>query len=112
MSEAYKTDHRKVVGYLIHPEAHVDVFKNKFMLRENVYIKDGEMAKACYHVKKTIRIDNFSVHSMLGSEYLMGNFRGRGIVCEIKEQCSEKTVEPVVVNFAFGDREEWKKERM
>ena len=85
----------KVVGYLIHPEAFVDVYKERFYKSAN-YLNCSEIDVKGYHVKKSIVIEHFSTTEWRGSVYLKGNFRGRGIVAELRDQVSAGLIEPII----------------
>ena len=88
---------RRVVGYLIHPDAFVDVYKERFYKSAN-YLNCTEIDKKGYHVRESILIEHFSVTEWRGSVYLKGNFRGRGIVAEIRDQVSAGLIEPITLN--------------
>jgi len=89
----------EVKGYLIHPTAYLDIYKDKF--DTDTWMNFSDVEKKGYHVKEAIHITEgkFNVVSWRGAAWLVANFRGKGLAAELTEQCSLSYIEPVrVVN--------------
>ena len=87
----------EVKGYLIHPTAYLDIYKDKF--DTDTWMNFSDVEKKGYHVKEAIHITEgkFNVVSWRGAAWLVANFRGKGLAAELTEQCSLSYIEPVRV---------------
>ena len=94
---------KRVVAYLIHPEAFVDVYSREFTERhDQSWVNESKILARRYHVKESIRLDegNYNIRWYAGTTWIQANFRGCGIHAELQEQVASKLIEPVEVEYA------------
>ena len=97
-----QSERKRVVAYLIHPEAFVDVYSREFTERhDQSWVNESRILQRGYHVKESIRIDesNYNIRWYAGTTWIQANFRGCGIHAELQEQVASKLIEPVEVEY-------------
>jgi len=103
---------KRVVAYLIHPEAFVDVYSREFTERhDQSWVNESRILQRGYHVKETVRLDegNYNIRWYAGTTWIQANFRGCGIHAELQEQVASKLIEPVEVEYEDKPRT-WQEE--
>ena len=102
-----QSDRKRVVAYLIHPEAFVDVYSREFTERhDQSWVNESRILARRYHVKESIRLDegNYNIRWYAGTTWIQANFRGCGIHAELQEQVASKLIEPVEVEYSVSMR--------
>tara|TARA_B100002019_G_scaffold238156_1_gene213140 strand:- start:81 stop:500 length:420 start_codon:yes stop_codon:yes gene_type:complete len=102
-----RSERKRVVAYLIHPEAFVDVYSREFIERhDQSWVNESRILARRYHVKDTIRLDegNYNIRWYAGTTWIQANFRGCGIHAELQEQVASKLIEPVEVEYSVSMR--------
>ena len=97
-----RSERKRVVAYLIHPEAFVDVYSREFTERhDQSWVNESRILQRGYHVKETIRLDEgkYNIRWYAGTTWIQANFRGCGIHAELQEQVASKLIEPVEVEY-------------
>ena len=102
-----RSERKRVVAYLIHPEAFVDVYSREFTERhDQSWVNESRILQRGYHVKETIRLDEgkYNIRWYAGTTWIQANFRGCGIHAELQEQVASKLIEPVEVEYSVSMR--------
>ena len=97
-----QSDRKRVVAYLIHPEAFVDVYSREFTERhDQSWVNESRILQRGYHVRESIRLDHgvYNIRWYAGTTWIQANFRGCGIHAELQEQVASKLIEPVEVSY-------------